>query len=237
MSRTATMTLPQHAHAGVKRPADDSLDDEQRFAKRFNLLNIVDNPSKLYIPVPSHNGYQPSPLAPSAVGPPETTDPDTMPVDDTAHRVFIHDLDAELASESDSGPSLVFLPDIEKHLTRIPHRLLRPDSRDGQGKELVLYDTGGAQGSEEQDLVRRAMEETRRRKREEWERRTRQTFDKEGVTETAHGFGGEEWAGRGERDEKAEARAMGWGEIVDRMEGDEGVQEAEEQDVDAMDIG
>ncbi|TKX27182.1 hypothetical protein C1H76_0476 [Elsinoe australis] len=253
MSRTATMTTPNLHQAGIKRRADDTLDDEQRFAKRFNLLNIgrpppppspprkpqlnspVDHPSKLYIPVSTNSPAPTTTTAPPPSAP--TSEPDAMPIDDTPHRIYIHDLDAEVASCSPpSEPQLVFLPDIERHFARIPSHILRGAgaATDNSGKELVLYETPGAEGgrSQEQDLVRRAMEETRRRKREEWGRRARQTWKGEG-TETAHGFGGEDWGdGVGEegRDEGAEARVMGWGEIRDREEG-------EEEDGDAMDIG
>src|ERR1700710_2197839 len=65
-----------------------------------------------------------------------------MQVDDTKHKVYIYDLDAELSdSESDDG-KLVFLPDIEKHLreSRIPPSILA--NSEGQlagNNQLVLY--------------------------------------------------------------------------------------------------
>lgn len=66
-----------------------------------------------------------------------------MHVDDTKDRVYIHDLDAELAEiESDTGEQkLVFLPDIERKLQKIPKHVLtgQHDSEQHIGHELVLY--------------------------------------------------------------------------------------------------
>lgn len=39
---------------GTKRQADDSFDDEQRFAKRFNLLKLGMSMVIVYIPVYAH---------------------------------------------------------------------------------------------------------------------------------------------------------------------------------------
>ena len=48
-----------------------------------------------------------------------------MQVDDRPDRVYIHDLDAELASDSESdSEKLIFLPDIEKRFSRIPQQVL-----------------------------------------------------------------------------------------------------------------
>ncbi|KAF4548277.1 Hypothetical protein D9617_29g006530 [Elsinoe fawcettii] len=243
--------------AGTKRPAPNDLDDEQRFTKRFNLLNLIDQPSHLYIPVqpastPPHH-LSPSP-APS---PDPGTGTDTMAIDDTPSRIYIHDLAAELSSlpPDSSTESLIFLPDIERRLNRIPSFLLRPDKEEKQGKELVLYHTDPSPGKGEGDIVRRAIEETRRRKREELESgRERQTWERGGEGEIAHGFGGEEWghgtradeedtgipigrsggyAAREEDVEQSRARREGWGEIGDD---EESQWKDDDEDPDAMDI-
>lgn len=56
-----------------------------------------------------------------------------MPVDDTPHRIVIHDLDAEIAQiEADelAEKQTVFLPDIDKKVSSIPQQLLQNRSPD-----------------------------------------------------------------------------------------------------------
>ncbi|KAG8624877.1 hypothetical protein KVT40_006628 [Elsinoe batatas] len=150
--------------AGTKRSAPSDLDDEQRFTKRFNLLNLIDQPSRLYIPVPSQSQSQTQHLSPSRQPPhpsslpnhlsptihsaPDPDDTPLMAIDETPSRIYIHDLDAELSSlPPDTGPQLIFLPDIERQLSRVPGYLLRPSSaEENKGKELVLYSSGTGTG-------------------------------------------------------------------------------------------
>ena len=126
-----------------------------------NVANaiILDQNGKLYLPVqPSQsNGHSH----------PETDRYESMHLDDTKDRVYIHDLDAEL-SDIDSGEEkLVFLPDIEKKLGKIPKSLLTGEIHPTAGNQMVLY---GVPTSltvpEEQDKVRRAIVESRERARE-----------------------------------------------------------------------
>lgn len=109
---------------------------------------------------------------------------DQMQLDESnKHKVYIYDLDAELAEDGSSeGESssdearLVFLPDIAKHLrqqqSRIPPRVLA--NPDGQlaGMQLVLYDDAPRSLSvpEEQDSVRKAVAEARARLRSQRDR-------------------------------------------------------------------
>lgn len=95
-----------------------------------------------------------------------------MQLDDTKHKVYIYDLDAELASDSEASDDgrLVFLPDIKKHLreSRIPPVVLA--NSDGQlagmDKQMVLYNVPSSLTvPEEQDSVRKAIIETRARTR------------------------------------------------------------------------
>jgi len=141
-----------------------------------------------------------------------------MQVDDTASRIYIHDLDAELADiESDTGERLVFLPDIEKKLSKIPEHLLRGEGRsieDSKHHELVLYSVPSSLTvSEENDSVRKAILEARKRAQD------KALQDAEAAAaarnphtssqaETAHGLSAQDY-----------------------------VSEADEQDPDAMDIG
>ena len=103
-----------------------------------------------------------------------------MRLDDTPHKVYIYDLDAELSSsDSESESHMVFIPDIDKHLrtNRIPKAVLHADDKgkfagkDVKEMQLVLF---GAPKSlsvpEEKDSVRRAIIETRHRAKEEGDR-------------------------------------------------------------------
>ena len=93
-----------------------------------------------------------------------------MQLDDSKHKVYIYDLDAELSDsgESDDG-KLVFLPDIKKHLqeSRIPPSVLANSEGELAGNnQLVLYNIPGSLTiPEEQDSVRKAIIETRARAR------------------------------------------------------------------------
>ncbi|KAI4734446.1 hypothetical protein E4T44_15287, partial [Aureobasidium sp. EXF-8845] len=159
---------------GLKRTADDSFDDDHRFAKRFNLLNLGITPShctahpapsstapsppnnhdKLYIPVSAR------PQLHTAV----TTSPPTeehMQLDDTKHRVYIHNLDDELFDIESDEEKLVFLPDIEKKFNAIPRHILVGDKKDTH-QELVLYNLPPSLSVPvEQDNVRKAILEAR----------------------------------------------------------------------------
>lgn len=97
-----------------------------------------------------------------------------MNVDDTKDRIYIHDLDAELASVSDADEDerVIFLPDIERNLNRVPHQVLESESRDdATGQEMVLYSVPHSLSVPEgQDSVRKAILESRARTREQQQR-------------------------------------------------------------------
>ncbi|KAI1488001.1 hypothetical protein F5X96DRAFT_110875 [Biscogniauxia mediterranea] len=177
-----------------KRKAESQ--DNERLSKRLSLLNLEKNGQKLYVPVESPQ-LKPIPESSSSTTPSTTSssaaaalrpipDSDTMQLDDTKHKVYIYDLDAELSScpsdaadesaplslSHDSAGRLVFLPDIERHLlrNRIPASVLAAASRDGAGAgldmQMVLYREPAALSvPEEQDSVRRAVAEARARAR------------------------------------------------------------------------
>jgi hypothetical protein len=100
-----------------------------------------------------------------------------MQLDDTKHKVYIYDLDAELSdSESSDDGRLVFLPDIQKHLqaTRIPPSVLANSEGElaGMNNQLVLYNVPSSLTlPEEQDSVRKAIIETRARARAKQEQK------------------------------------------------------------------
>ena len=216
--------------AGSKRPADESnLNDDQRFTKRFHLLNLrdaaTDSNSKLYIPVSSAATYTtgiPAPDAhPAWREQPATAPPDElMQLDETSNRVFIHDLDQELAEieAANDEEKLIFLPDIERRLSRIPKHVLtgRAPSEDGEHQELVLYSTPKSLSVDEgHDAVRKAVIEARQRarekaamdelaRREDMERKYDHEKHELG-TETAHGYS----SGYGESFEDPDAMEIG----------------------------
>ena len=217
-------SLDQHHNApsamntphGKKRPADSSLDGEQRLSKRFDLLNLgmlhsvtlyresstklitiltvtaldnTGNGARLYIPLSSSTDTvavtptvttttttttTPHPLASDAqkarrqhVPRPSPSD-DSMLVEDTPHRVYIHDLAAELNDLESDEENPIFLSDIEKHLSKIPqHVLLGPSPKSTEHNQMVLYNVPASLTvPEEQDNVRKAIVEARQRIRE-----------------------------------------------------------------------
>ena len=90
-----------------------------------------------------------------------------MQVEDTKDKVYIHDLEEELAqvSSHQDEERLVFLPDIERKLNNLPTRLLAEDrSNESAGNELVLYSVPSSLSiPQDQDSVRKAIIETRAR--------------------------------------------------------------------------
>lgn len=219
---------------GTKRPADhDSPNDWERFEKRLRMLSIrrttlphhhvhttdsdqgnanqrhdAAKNSHLYHPVTTH----PAPPAPSPTlsaqhrHPPRSQcDDDMMALDATPNRVYIHDLDAELAdTDTDDPDRLIFLPDIEAKLSRLPPQVLNRGSGedDHDGQELVLYSVPKSLTVDEShDSVRRAIIEARQRAREkalleeearagDMEKRYDHSLhDYNAEAETAHGYG------------------------------------------------
>jgi hypothetical protein len=170
---------------GKKRAAENTLEHEQRLSKRFDLLNLVDaTGTRLYIPVPgSSDSTLPRPASspiPTAhplaftrharpPRPPRTsTNVSDMDVEDTPHRVYIHDLAAELSDIESDEENPIFLSDIEKHLSKIPKYVLQgPEPKPNKDNQVVLYNVPSSLSvPEERDGVRRAIVEARRRVRE-----------------------------------------------------------------------
>lgn len=117
-----------------------------------------------------------------------------MHVDDTHDRVYIHDLDAELADvESDDGKErLIFLPDIEKYFSKLPQQVLA-GGQEGN-RELVLYNVPKSLSVDEgHDSVRKAIIEARQRAREKAVEEARHTNldgpqDYKGYVGNSHGY-------------------------------------------------
>lgn len=158
-------TAPLGSERTMRKRKAESQDNE-RLSKRLSLLNIEQNGQKLYVPVESPH-LQPT-TSKTLTQIPEG---DAMELENTKHKVYIYDLDAELEDgvEADDG-RLVFLPDIEKHLAknRIPSGLLA-NSNNGGGADmqLVLYqEPSSLSVPQEFDSVRKAIAETRARLRQ-----------------------------------------------------------------------
>jgi hypothetical protein len=123
-------------------------------------------------------------------------------VDDTRHRVYVQNLDAEIAEIEANEPEerLIFLPDIEKHFSRIPEHLLATPQdiiSAARQQELVLYSVPRSLTVDEgHDSVRKAILDARQRardkavedaRREDMERQYAK--DENIAVETAHGYG------------------------------------------------
>jgi uncharacterized protein DUF6649 len=92
-----------------------------------------------------------------------------MEVEDTKDRVFIHDLDEELADLESDDEHPIFIPDIEKHLVKIPASVLLGDDdrKKRDSMQLVLYNVPSSISvPKEKDSVRRAIIEARQRARD-----------------------------------------------------------------------
>ncbi|KAL8703635.1 MAG: hypothetical protein Q9201_003173 [Fulgogasparrea decipioides] len=139
---------------GRKRHADDNLESEQRLSKRFNLLNLEHN-GKLYIPVQAN--------APTKA--PDLNE--SMQLDDTKDKVYIHNLAAELSDIESDEETPLFLPDIEKKLSKIPRSVLTGRNPPVMNNQMILYNVPSSLSvPKEQDNVRRAIMDSRARSRE-----------------------------------------------------------------------
>ncbi|EGX91318.1 hypothetical protein CCM_05476 [Cordyceps militaris CM01] len=156
------LPLPQASGTRRKRKAEPHRDNE-RLSKRLSLLNLERDGTKIYVPVES-------PLSRPSKPPPTADDAnEAMRLDDTKHKVYIYNIDEELAEDSEPDEAkLVFLPDIEKRLreSRIPPHVLANSDGELAGMQLVLYsDPASLSVPEEKDGVRKAILDARRRHR------------------------------------------------------------------------
>jgi len=173
---------------GTKRRPTDELEGEQRLAKRFDLLKLgtaTHTPSKaselqsrsaLTQFALSENGGKQNVGGRSSADssqkqrPQPASDDDNgyMQVEDTKDKIYIYDLDKELAEVESDEDHPVFIPDIEKHVMKLPKSvLLGDDVKAMANKQMVLYRVPTSLSvSEDKDSVRRAIIETRRRAQE-----------------------------------------------------------------------
>lgn len=81
--------------------------------------------------------------------------------------MYVGDLDEELVDTEPEEKRLIFIPDIEQHLNRIPKAILQQENTTSTGSEMVLYHIPESLSvPREQDSVRKAIIESRQRARE-----------------------------------------------------------------------
>lgn len=89
-----------------------------------------------------------------------------MQLDNTKETIYIYNLDQELSDVESEEEKLVFLPDIEKKLAKIPQSVLTSQSQP-VSSEMILYSVPASLSvPREQDKVRKAIIETRARARD-----------------------------------------------------------------------
>lgn len=161
------------------------------------------NGQKLYVPVEHPTVSKASASSSSRPKSPaqgaQTQNDDIMQLDDSKHKVYIYDLDAELSdSESSDDGRLVFLPDIQKHLreTRIPPSILANSEGElaGMNNQLVLYNVPSSLTvPEEQDSVRKAIIEARARARVRQEQERKEEFRNAQTIQATNGVDAGGW--------------------------------------------
>ncbi|KAL8852901.1 MAG: hypothetical protein Q9221_002277 [Calogaya cf. arnoldii] len=125
------------------------------FPREYDPNRIADHNGKLYLPV-QHN-------APTA----GLEQNESMQLDDTKDKVYIHNLDAELADLESDEETPIYLPDIEKKLSKIPRSVLMGRSAPVTNNQMVLYNVPSSLSvPQEQDNVRRVIIDSRTRARE-----------------------------------------------------------------------
>jgi len=148
---------------GVKRKPSNDLFD-QRFAKRFDLLNLDNKHGKLYVPVSGEDGS-----SATAKQTKHNRDDQYMELEDSKHKVYIYDLDKELEDCQSDEDKPIFIPDIEKHLSKLPRVVLIGDDAKDAAKnmQMVLYNVPSSLTvPKERDTVRKAIMESRQRMRD-----------------------------------------------------------------------
>lgn len=97
-----------------------------------------------------------------------------MQVDETKDKVYIYNLDQELSAIESEEERLIFLPDIDKKLGKIPKSVLASTEPSVTGSEMVLYNVPSSLSvPPENDKVRKAIIESRARAREKQVQGTR----------------------------------------------------------------
>jgi len=174
MTQVMSAEMPPHKAQGTKRPPENELEPEQRLTKRFNRMNLDYVACAAQSPIPVSNTVGSGTYNPTPNGVPplrrKRSDPSLMQVEETPHRVFIHDIDEELADEASDSSHPIFVPDIEKHLMKLPRSVLigEQERKAMESMQMVLYKVPQSLSlPEEEDSVGRAIREARQRARDQ----------------------------------------------------------------------
>lgn len=163
----------QQQHNVRKRGAEDAFEVQSGISNHFKRLRLSELPS-LYSGL-STDGWTDHALAQIRTverprAPSSAADQgDLMPVDETPSKVYIHDLAAEIARIEAEEPKDMFLLDIDKRVSALPAKLFQNSSPD-PNTQLVLYrEPSSISIPEDEDAVRKAIIEARKRVRERQE--------------------------------------------------------------------
>lgn len=166
------------AHRSFKRHAEEEVQGEQRITKRLARMRIDEEKQKATAEgvLSSHLAHRH--LHPSANLPPVAnggySPDDRMYVDDTKDKIYIHDLDSEIARIEDEEPKGIFLADIDRKISAIPQQLLQ-NRTNNANTQMVLYRVPSSISVPEgQDHVRKAIIAVRARAREEQARKAKE---------------------------------------------------------------
>lgn len=169
-------------HHGLKRHAAEEPEGEQRITKRLARMRIGQDEQNGILPHASTHyaiPHHPQPIISSpAPIPCGASADDLMPLDDTKDKVYIHDLESEIAQIEAEEPKGLFLPDIDRKISAIPQQLLQSQISNAN-TQMVLYQVPSSISvPEEQDHVRKAIIATRARAREKQAREAEETQKK-----------------------------------------------------------
>ncbi|KAL9028090.1 MAG: hypothetical protein Q9196_003486 [Gyalolechia fulgens] len=175
-------------------------------SKANNVFQREHNGRLLYIPVQGN--------APTATHVANGQN-DSMQLDDTKEKVYIHDLAAELSDIESDEDTPLFLPDIEKKLSKIPRSVLTGTNPPNINTQMILYNVPSSLSvPKEQDSVRKAILDCRAR-----------TMEKQAKEQKAS-----------QANELSNGQ-LGNGIGPDAKEGDNANEEDADADGDAMEIG
>ncbi|RKF54343.1 hypothetical protein GcC1_212010 [Golovinomyces cichoracearum] len=156
-------------------------ENNERLSKRLSLLKLEHEGVKFCVPSETAISQHPSPAQPP-INYAASTAPsnELMQIEDSKHKVYIYDLDAEILESEPEESKLILHPDIEKCLRdcrHIPPPIIA-NANHREDNQLVLYNVPGSLTvPEDQDCVRRAIIETRARARAKQESFQRSCHD------------------------------------------------------------
>lgn len=170
MDRSYVVQHGGQLHNVRKRAAEDAFEVQSGISNHFKKLRLSRLPS-VYLKLSTDYTTDNVPAQIYTVErPPVPSSPadqgDLMPVDETPSKVYIHDLAAEIAQIEAEEPKDMFLLDIDKKVSALPTNLLQNTSPN-PNTQLVLYrEPSSISIPQEEDAVRKAVIEARRRVRE-----------------------------------------------------------------------